>query len=284
MKKRIAKLLTLVVVCSLSFTVVEADTGHAVNEVMEDASVTIDEIVLDKAPGIMEAARVSGEYSNLDNSGTYYLGNSIPVYNYVDNMIEIASVKYYPVIFNENVIGIIIARLGSENEVLLEYSEAFVSELNTSYKLHEAVCIVFTNDCQLVYLGDEVKKINVEINIDPNFTESSSKQILSDKYNLSTSTNSFALKMSDVQRNIKANNPIASYVSYNLISGHFIVVRGYSVNSVSASTTYFVYIMDPLYSSGYRTLEVSAKAIDKEIQYSALSSGNKYNITKYLEL
>lgn len=353
----------------------EADTGHAVNEVMEDASVTIDEIVLDKAPGIMEAARVSGEYSNLDNSGTYYLGNSIPVYNYVDNMIEIASVKYYPVIFNENVIGIIIARLGSENEVLLEYSEAFVSELNTSYKLHEAVCIVFTNDCQLVYLGDEVKKINVEINIDPNFTESSSilkkdttikketvnklneityspiatrgtvtagyktlsvpkkiqadgssycwacvatsvgqfkkpnvvldpkniareysgnlttrkpistiKQILSDKYNLSTSTNSFALKMSDVQRNIKANNPIASYVSYNLISGHFIVVRGYSVNSVSASTTYFVYIMDPLYSSGYRTLEVSAKAIDKEIQYSALSSGNKYNITKYLEL
>ena len=104
------------------------------------------------------------------------------------------------------------------------------------------------------------------------------KQILSDKYNLSTSTNSFALKMSDVQRNIKANNPIASYVSYNLISGHFIVVRGYSVNSVSASTTYFVYIMDPLYSSGYRTLEVSAKAIDKEIQYSALSSGNKYNI------
>ena len=103
MKKRIAKLLTLVVVCSLSFTVVEADTGHAVNEVMEDASVTIDEIVLDKAPGIMEAARASGEYSNLDNSGTYYLGNSIPVYNYVDNMIEIASVKYYPVIFNENV-------------------------------------------------------------------------------------------------------------------------------------------------------------------------------------
>ena len=80
MKKRIAKLLTLVVVCSLSFTVVEADTGHAVNEVMEDASVTIDEIVLDKAPGIMEAARVSGEYSNLDNSGTYYLGNSIPVF------------------------------------------------------------------------------------------------------------------------------------------------------------------------------------------------------------
>ena len=87
MKKRIAKLLTLVVVCSLSFTVVEADTGHAVNEVMEDASVTIDEIVLDKAPGIMEAARVSGEYSNLDNSGTYYLGNSIPVYNYVDILV-----------------------------------------------------------------------------------------------------------------------------------------------------------------------------------------------------
>lgn len=62
------------------------------------------------------------------------------------------------------------------------------------------------------------------------------------------------------------------------------MVNGYSVGTVSSSATYYVYIMDSLYANGFRTMQLSSVAIDKEVKYYSVSSGTEYNTTNYLEL
>lgn len=107
--------------------------------------------MLSKASGILEAANFSNNYSNLNSSGNYYLGSEILLYEVKDKIQSMNDIKYYPVFLENDIIGVVIARLSSDNEVLLEYIDYLTEELNLIYDSNKETCIVFDKNYAWLY-------------------------------------------------------------------------------------------------------------------------------------
>ena len=328
------------------------------------------ETVIEKSENLLQAAIQSGSYAQLLNKSSFNVGEEIPLYEDLDFTLCTRQLKYYPVFSENEIVGMIIARVATTKEVILEFNDAFCDELNKYYHNNEPICMITNNKTlwivdgnayQEIYseennisklsiseqgalsnMGTLQKKIikeNTDVTVNPTYdtqgtvvtgTKSLSvpiklqstgssycwacvassvgqykkpsvvitpeklaieyagdlntsksfstiKKILSEKYNVSTSQKNVHLKMSDLQKNINAGNPVAAHISYSLTTGHFVVVRGYKVTEANKTTMQYSYIMDSL--AGNRTL-----AVDREIKYYSVSSGTEYNMNSYLEL
>ena len=112
------------------------------------------------------------------------------------------------------------------------------------------------------------------------------QSVLSNEYNVDSSIKINELMMATVIDNIgtslNAGQPVVARVSYDWwISGHFVVVCGFTSNPYPATS--YVTIMDPL-SSSYRTLATERVDNDSRIKYKTPSGSTEYGTDFYLTI
>lgn len=161
--KNVRKLILIVFLIILmsanAFAVVPGEDSMPVNIL---SKITYEK-VLNKAPGILEAARFSGDFEGLEVTGTYYLGDSIPAYESINTELVEVNLKYYPVFRNETIIGTIIARVAETEEIVLEYIDVLADDLDAKYKNGQDVCLIFDKEYAWIYSENGVTNVKMEV-------------------------------------------------------------------------------------------------------------------------
>lgn len=152
--------LALIVLMSTSaFAIVPGEDSVSGNNL---SKITYEK-VLNKASGILEAAKFSGDFKELEMVGTYYLGDSIPAYESISTELKEVNTKYYPVFRNETIIGTIIARVAGTEEIVLEYVDVLADDLDAKYKNNQDVCLIFDKDYAWIYSEIGAKNVKMEV-------------------------------------------------------------------------------------------------------------------------